>query len=257
MIILNFNFILNISLSKIKRMTRIKVNGCRGDVENIVKILQKIEDNNTNLQQSYNDKLISIQNDFYKQRDKDIELANELQKEIDKQKNENNAYTNYLRQQNREGISNLGILVNDINKIKQTTHISNKTYTHIESLHDQKLAVSNVKNTNDYLIHINDKCLEVSGDKKYTLKTCSNNNLNQRFNFSPITNEYTHYKEFKSFPESPLEYKYFPYNLVKSNTTGLCLQESNGNILLNNCQSLGGQKWKGFTSVGNKCYSQK
>lgn len=257
MIILNFNFLLNISLSKIKRMSTIKVSGCRGDVENIVKILETIDENNISLKKSYNDKLISIQNDFYNQRDKDIEFANELQKEIDKQKNENITYSNYLKEKNRDGIANLGTLVNDINKIKDSIYSSNKSYSHIESLQDQKLAVSNVKNTNDYLIHINDKCLEVSGDKKYKLQTCSNNNLNQRFNFAPITNEYTHYKEFKSFPESHIEYKFFPYNLVKSNTTGLCLQESNGNILLNNCQSLAGQKWKGFTSVGNKCYSQK
>ncbi len=257
MIILNFNFILNISLSKIKRMTRIKVNGCRDDVENIIKILENIEENNINLKKSYNDKLISIQNEFYNQRDKDIEFANELEKEIEKQKKEKSDYTIYLAQKNREGISNMGILVNDINKIKQSVYSSNKSYSHIESLQDQKLAVSNVKDTNDYLIHINDKCLEVSGDKKYTLETCSNNNLNQRFNFAPITNEYTYYKEFKSFPQSTEENKFFPYNLIKSNATGLCLHESNGNILLNNCQSLGGQKWKGFTSIGNKCYSQK
>jgi hypothetical protein len=238
-------------------MTKIKVNGCKGDVENIIQILETIEGNNINLKKSYNDKLISIQNDFYNQRDKDIEFANELKNEIDKQKKEKSGYAIYLAQKNREGISNLGTLVNDINKLKDSVYSSNNSYSHIESLQDQKLAVSNVKNTNDYLIHINDKCLEVSGNKTYTLENCSDNNLNQRFNFAPITNEYTYYKEFKSFPQSTEENKFFPYNLVKSNSTGLCLHESNGNILLNNCQSLAGQKWKGFTSIGNKCYSQK
>jgi len=238
-------------------MSIIKVSGCSGDVENIVKILETIEGNNINLKKSYNDKLISIQNDFYNQRDKDIEFANELKDEIDKQKKEKSGYAIYLAQKNREGIANLGTLVNDINKIKDSVYSSNKSYSHIESLQDQKLAVSNVKNTNDYLIHINNKCVEVSGNKKFTLETCSDNNLNQRFSFAPITNEYTYYKEFKSFPESIQEKNFFPYNLVKSNSTGLCLHESNGSILLNNCQSLAGQKWKGFTSIGNKCYSQK
>lgn len=235
-------------------MPVIKVSGCTDDVTNVVKILETIEENKTNLKNSYSDKLISIQNDFYNQRNKDIELANLLANEIEKQKNENITYSNNLKQHNIDGIRNIGTLVNDINKLKNNVQAANKTYSHIESLQDQKLAVSNVKNTNDYLIHINNKCLEVSGNKTYKLENCSDNNLNQRFNFAPIIDEYTYYKEFKSFPT---ENQLFPYNLVKSNTTGLCLHESNGSVLLNNCQSLAGQKWRGFTSVGNKCYSQK
>jgi hypothetical protein len=235
--------------------TVIKVSGCAEDVANVGAILNNMEQNKTDLIQAYNNKLLSIQNDFYSQRDKNIALQTELAAEIEKQKNQNIDYINHLKQKKNEGLRNIGTLVNDINKLKQTVYSNNKTYTYIESLQEQKMAVSNVKDTNDYLIHINNKCLEASGDKTYTLTPCSDNNLNQRFNFAPITNEYTYYKEFKSYPESNQEKNFFPYNLIKSNTSGLCLQESNGNILLNNCQSLPGQKWKGFTSTGNKCYS--
>lgn len=237
--------------------TTIKVSGCDDDVKNIQSIIQTIQTNKEKLISTYNDKLINIQNTFYNQRNRDIELQTEIDTEINKQIQENDVYTNYLIRNNTNNIRNIGTLVNDINKLKHSSYIGNTSYSHIESLREQRLAVSNVKDTKDYLIHINNKCLEVSGDKKYTLTPCSDNNLNQRFNFAPITNEYTYYTQFKSFPESIEENNFFPYNLVKSNTTGLCLQESNGSILLNNCQSLAGQKWKGFTSIGNKCYNQK
>ena len=121
--------------------------------------------------------------------------------------------------------------------------VGNKNYNSIRSLNDQLLSVSNVPGTNDYMIHLNNNCLDVSSNNTYSVKPCDSNSITQRFSMNPINNNTSFMTQFKINPD---ESESYPYNLVKSKLTGLCLEENNGNVLLNRCQSLNGQKWRGF-----------
>jgi hypothetical protein len=222
---------------------RINLSGCTNDIKTVENIIQTIDKNQGEMIDAYNNKLKNLQNIYYDSMNANVPFEKELQTEEAKTKQENINFLSKLVAKNNEGKKNIGRIINDIDSSKYQLLVNNQNYTNIRSLNQQNLAVSNVPGTNDYMIHLNDNCLDVSGNNTYSVQPCNKYSLAQRFTLNPVHNNDTYFTQFKSNPDSVESY---PYNLVKSKLTGLCLEENNGNILLNKCQSLNGQKWRGF-----------
>jgi hypothetical protein len=236
---------------------RLRLQGCSNNVEQVIDIIRNIDDKQTSVRQNYDNKLADIQNQFYINRHLDKQYVDALNTEIAKQLEEDNNYINQIKIQNVEGVRNIGTLVNDIKKI-QGELLVDKAFTSMKSLNNQQISVSNIPNTRDYLIHLNDKCLDVKDKFTYSVQPCNEDSMTQRFSLNPVNDNNTFYSHFKEYPAILNDNNQYPYNLIKSKSTNLCLQEDNGNIIMNTCKSLSGQKWRGFkTNVGNNCPSQK
>lgn len=206
-----------------------------------------IETKRQNLSTKFDTKLLEVQNEFYLHRYDDDELQKELDREIEKQKQNNEEEARFLLTENTKKVQDVLKLSNDVKKM-QTDLLKNvKSYNNIKSLNGQDLAISNIKDTNDYLIHINNKCLTTDSNKNYNLSECSYNDFSQRFTINPVSDNNSYTKEY-GFKPQVSEIRSYPYNLVKSKLNGLCLEENNGSVFLNNCQSLNGQKWRGMQS---------
>lgn len=215
------------------------------NTDDVQKLVRSVDRNKTNLLNNYDNKLKEIQNEYYLRRGDDKLLENDLNNELERQKdNEQKEYTKILLQNNKN-IQNIVELVNDIKKQKSQMLDNNTNYTSIESLNGQHLSIQNIKNTNDYMIYVNNKCLSVNLDKKYSLEMCDNNSPTQRFTLNPVNDNSSYLSQY-NMKAQPTEIISYPYNLVKSKLTGLCLQEQNGSLFMNQCTSLNGQKWKGM-----------
>ena len=105
------------------------------------------------------------------------------------------------------------------------------------------------------MINVNQSCLFNDKDNNFSLKTCDNNSLGQRFKLTAIYDEDSYYNEFKQLPTQEIT-KQFPFNIVKSNISKGCLTDNNATgISINECKSLEGQKWIGLKNTPQKCFS--
>lgn len=219
--------------------------------DNIKNLIINIQEKKELLSNTYNNKLVEIQNKFYEHRYDDNLLQNELDREIAKQIEYDTNDAENLRLENNKKIQDVIKLSNDVKNL-QTNNLTNfKSYNNIKSLNGQNLAISNIKDTNNYLIHINNKCLSTDINNNYKILECNQNNLSQQFTINPIVDNNSYTTEYNFKPQLS-EIRSYPYNLIKSKLNGLCLQEDNGSILINTCQSLNGQKWRGMQTK-NKC----
>ncbi len=207
------------------------------------------------LSENYNNKLIDIQNKFYEHRYDDKLLQAELDKEIQNQISNDTIDANNLFLDNTQKMQDIIKLSNEVKQMQTSLMNNVKTYDHIKSLNGQQLTISNIENTNDYRIHINNKCLSTDTNNNYKISTCNNNDFSQRFTINPVIDNNSYTKEYNFNPQLS-EIRSYPYNLVKSKLNGLCLEESNGSVFVNKCQSLNGQKWRGMQSK-NKQNCQK
>jgi hypothetical protein len=220
--------------------------------QNIVGLVDSIDNNRKNLETKYNDKLVSIQNEFYNNRLDDNQLKTMLEQEIRDKTTKDGIYYQNARLENIKKMQDVNALIADLRTHQSNLINNSSSYTTIKSLKGQNLAVSNVPNSKDYMIHVNNKCVSVNSKQNYSLETCNNNRMSQRFTIKSINDNASYLSQF-NVRAPPTEIISYPYNLVKSKLTGLCLEENNGELTLNNCSSLAGQKWKGMTTHNNKC----
>ena len=220
--------------------------------DNIISLVQSIDKNRNDLETKYNTNLVNIQDAFYRHRLDDEALKKYLDNEIKDKTAKDAVYYQNARLNNVKKMQDVNALITDL-RTQQSSLINNySSYTTIKSLKGQHLAVSNVPNTKDYMIHVNNKCVSVSNKKNYSLQECNNNRMSQRFTIESINDNAAYLAQFNT-RAPPSEISSYPYNLVKSKLTGLCLEENKGELMIGNCSSLEGQKWKGMTSGVKTC----
>ena len=219
---------------------------------NIIDLVRSINGKKNKLETDYNSKLVSIQNNFYNHRLDDITLKTMLEKEIADKEVQDEMYYKNARLENIKKMQDVNTLIADLRTQQSKLTNNYSSYTTIQSLKGQHLAVSNVPDTKDYMIHVNNKCLSVNGKQSYSLEECNNNRMSQRFTIESINDNASYLAQF-NIRAPPTEIISYPYNLVKSKITGMCLEENNGELMLNNCSSLSSQKWKGMTSNNKIC----
>jgi hypothetical protein len=220
--------------------------------QNIINLINSINGNKNKLESDYDRKLTSIQNEFYNHRLDDTKLKVMLENEIKNKEAQYGVYYQNARLENIKKMQNINSLITDLRTQQSNLANNNTSYTTIQSLKGQNLAVSNVPNTKDYMIHVNNKCVSVNSRQNYSLEMCNNNRMSQRFTIESINDNASYLSQFNT-RAPPTEIISYPYNLVKSKLTGLCLEENNGELTLNNCSSLAGQKWKGMSSNTKIC----
>jgi hypothetical protein len=220
--------------------------------DNIIGLVQSIDTNKNALEAKYNTKLKIIQDAFYRHRLDDEALKMYLDNEIKAKAAKDAVYYQNARLNNVKKMQDVNALITDLRTQQSNLITDYSSYNTIKSLEGQHLAVSNVPNTTDYMIHVNNKCVSVSNKKNYSLQECNNNRMSQRFTIESINDNASYLAQF-NIRAPPTEIVSYPYNLVKSKLTGLCLEENKGELTLNNCISLDGQKWKGMTSGVKTC----
>jgi hypothetical protein len=213
-----------------------------------------LDEQRNNLSNNYNDKLVEVQNEFYNHRLDDEKLNAELSNELMKQIEYDNTEYQKLNLQKTQNIQKAVELSNDVNKLKKNLMTNVKTYNNIKSLNGQDLSIRNIRKTNDYMININNKCLSTDLNNNYSVENCNMNNKSQRFTINPVIDNNSYYSQYNFKPQMS-EIRSYPYNLIKSKMNGLCLEEDNGKLFINKCESLNGQKWRGMhiNSKSQKC----
>ena len=220
--------------------------------KDIINLVKSIDANKIALGSKYDSKLLSIQNEFYNHRMDDLTLKNMLEREIANKEAQDAVYYQNAKLENIKKMQNINSLITDLRTQQSNLVNNNSNYTTIQSLKGQQLAISNVPNTRDYKIHVNNKCVSVNSRQNYSLEECNNNRMSQRFTLEAINDNASYLTQFDT-RAPPTEIISYPYNLVKSKLTGLCLEENNGELSLNKCTSLAGQKWKGMNSGVKNC----
>ena len=118
----------------------------------------------------------------------------------------------------------------------------------IKSLQNsQPLTVKSLENGN-YLINVNNKCLETNALAKTTLKPCNANNPNQYFSLDTIFNVNDYENNLNNDGEKYLidkkTFKY-PFNIVKSIASDNCLTNNNSVLTITPCKPNISQQWSG------------
>jgi hypothetical protein len=157
-------------------------------------------------------------------------------------------------QQQNDMINNLANSINEIDTIQKKI-ISNTTpiINNVRSFKGQNLVVTPVKNNNNYLININNNCLNVDSDTKYSLKPCNDKSPQQLFKINTINDEISFYNHYGVHPNEQ-DLTEFPFSVIKSNINNYCLTDNNGTgISIDKCTNMEGQKWRGMKRDDISC----
>lgn len=220
--------------------------------DKIEELVKDLEASKKQIKGVYDNKLHELQQTIYDHSRDDELLKNELDTELKMhiQKETDLFKAHQLSQDN--GMQNINNKINNLLLTQRELLSKGYRYGNINSLDDnQKLAVSSIEGTNDYLINVNNKCLHTNSKNQYTLQQCEQNSVGQRFQIHPIYDDQTYYAIFNKNP-TQADQEAYPYNIVQSKLTNNCLEQDKGDIYLNKCESLKGQKWIGILGESNK-----
>ena len=219
-------------------------------------LMINLRDNKIKLENNYIDKIKNIQNNIYTHQtdDNKLQVIFNQQKDLENQENLK-FYQDYQKKQN-DKINNLLAKSNELqNNIYNPDFFTKQTYGIIQSSLGQHLSLTPININDSYMINVNQSCIFNDKDNNFSLKTCDNNSLGQRFKLTYIYDEDSYYKEFNQLPTQEI-IKQFPFNIVKSNVSNGCLTDNNNTgISINECKSLEGQKWFGLKNTPQKCFS--
>ncbi len=221
-------------------------------LEKIEQLVKDLEVSKKNIKKVYNDKLYEVQEIIYEHSNDDELLKKDLDKELKKHiQNETDLFKKHQSSQD-----NSMQMINDkINNLLLTQReLLSRGYRYgvINSLDgNQKISVTSISGTNDYLIHANNKCLHTNKQNQYSLQPCQENSVGQRFQIESIYDDQSYYASFNKNPTAA-DQEAYPYNVVRSKVTNNCLEQDKGNIYLNKCESLKGQKWAGILGEGSQ-----
>jgi hypothetical protein len=155
-------------------------------------------------------------------------------------------------------------LTNDINFINnQTKHMSvpQTNYNSIKSLQNgmnlsiQHINSNQTKQSNKYLVKLNDGCLKTTPSGSYSVKPCDAADITQLFSSLPIYDS----NYYNSILEKGLDlntvastdsYPY-PFLVMKADNNGNCLQNNQGSVSIEPCGILKSQRWKGLKNPVN------
>ncbi len=220
----------------------------------VTKLLTDLNTRSINLQDKYVATIKKLQDSINDYQYDDQRLENIYRDhQTKKSQDEYTQLINKNRQQN-DLINNLASSLNEINKIQKKLLNANTTSTvnNIRSFKGQNLVVTPVNN-NNYLINVNNNCLNVDSNNIYSLKPCNNQSPQQLFKINTINDEVSFYNLYGSHPTEQ-DLKEFPFSVVKSNINNYCLTDNNGTgISMDKCTNLEGQKWRGMKRDNISC----
>lgn len=218
----------------------------------IVNVISDLNKKSKNLEAKYTETITKMQDSIYNHQLDDQRLDN-LYKEHQKNKNQNE-YTQLVennRQQN-DMINNLASSLNTINQLqKKILDNTPTTINNIRSFKGQNLVVTPVND--NYLININNNCLNVDSNNRYSLKQCNDQSPQQLFKINTISDETSFYRNYGSNPTEQ-DLADFPFSVIKSNINNYCLSDNNGTgVSMNQCTNMEGQKWRGMKRDNISC----
>jgi len=225
--------------------------------DKIEELVKDLEASKKQIKGVYKNKLNELQQTIYDHSKDDVLLQNELDNELKKHiKRETDLFKAHQLSQNNS-VQTINNQVDNLLMTQRELLSRGYRYGNITSLEgNQKISVSSVSGTNDYLINVNNKCLHTNRKNQYTLQSCQENSVGQRFQINPIYDDQSYYAIFNKNP-SAADQESYPYNIVQSKLSNNCLEHDKGEIYLNKCESLNGQKWAGMLGENSskKCAS--
>lgn len=221
-------------------------NSSGGSTRNIVGLVNDLNKTKQLLHTKYELALRNIQDKYYLNTVIDKQLEQELQKEINNYKKMETGLFKKNKEYQNTSVRGLYDDLVKIKKYEEDLYKLGMTYNNITSLNGQQLTVSNIRD-NKYMIHLNNQCTSSSSSNPFGLNMCDPNSTSQSFEVKPIYDDESYFAQFQTNPEKG-EMDLYPYNILKSSLTGLCIEEAGGKITVNKCNSLKGQKWIGLVN---------
>jgi hypothetical protein len=218
----------------------------------IANLVTDLNKKSKNLETKYVETVRKIQDSINDYQYDDQRLENIY---IEKKNNRSQMEYNQLLEKNKQQnnmINNLASSLNEIKKIQKTL-LTNNTLpiNNVKSFQGQNLVVTPVND--NYLININNNCLNVDSNNIYSLKPCNNQSPQQLFKINTIVDEISFYNHYGSNPTFQ-DLRDFPFSVIKSNINNYCLTDNNGTgISINKCDNLEHQKWKGMKYNNVSC----
>jgi len=155
----------------------------------------------------------------------------------EREKNQNNKISDLKKKVKSFMDENTFVLPNTEIKINSIKSLQNS----------QPLTVTSLENGN-YLINVNNKCLETNALAKTTLKPCNADNPNQYFSLNTIFNindyENNLNNDGEKYSIDNTTFKY-PFNIVKSIASDNCLTNDNSVLTITPCKPNISQQWSG------------
>jgi hypothetical protein len=221
-----------------------KMSNSGGSTKELIALVNDLNKTKNFLNAKYENTLRSIQDKYYLNTVIDTQLQKELNKEINnyKQSELKLFKQNKINQDN--SVMDLYNSLAEMKQYEQELYKQGLLYNKVKSFAGQNLTVSNVRD-NKYLVHLNNQCINSSQNNPLGLDMCDTNALSQRFEVRPVYDNMSYYTEFQKNPTKE-ELELYPYNILKSSITGLCVEDVGGKITVNKCNSLKGQKWIGL-----------
>lgn len=215
----------------------------------IVNMIKDIENKKRTVEETYKNKMINLQNTVYyhnqddKRFEKELSQAREAYLEMENQK-----FLERQKQQDKELEElnqRLAILKsNDID-------YNNSQFLSVKSLYNNQ-NLSLIPNGKTHMIRANNQCLSVN-TQGYQLDRCNRNKPSQQFNILSIKNHEGYYGMYNKQANSDQSY---PFNILKSQLNGSCLESVSGGIKVKPCQDLEAQKWIGLKNKEIKCFEK-
>jgi hypothetical protein len=220
----------------------------------ITNLITDLNKRSKDLEVKYVDTIKRIQDSTYDYQYDDQKLENIYR---EKKQNRSQMEYNQLLEKNKQQndmINNLASSLNDIAELqKKLLNTTTSTINNVRSFKGQNLAVTPVDNNNNYLININNNCLNVDSNNIYSLKPCNTQSSQQLFKINTITDEISFYNHYGSHPTQQ-DLQDFPFSVIKSNVNNYCLTDNNvTGISVDNCTNLEGQKWRGMKRDNVSC----
>ena len=223
-----------------------KMSNSGGSTKELIILVDDLNKTKNFLNAKYENTLRNIQDKYYLNTIIDTQLTKELNNEINKYKQSELELFKKNKINQDMAVMNLYDSLAEMKKYEQDLYKQGLSYNKVTSLNGQNLTVSNVRD-NKYVVHLNNQCINSSQNNPLGLNMCDTNSLSQRFEVRPVYDNMSYYAEFQKNPTNE-EADLYPYNILKSSLTGLCVEDVGGKITVNKCDSLKGQKWIGLVA---------
>ncbi len=231
------------------------INSSGGSTTNIVGLVNDLNKTKQLLHNKYVIALRNIQDKYYLNTVIDKQLDQDLRNQIANYKKMETGLFKKNKEYQNAAVRDLYDSLGKIKEYEQDLYKMGMKYNNVTSLNGQQLTVSNIRD-NKYMVHLNNQCTTSSSKNPFGLNMCDPNSTSQSFEVKPIYDEASYFSQFQTDPPKE-EMDLYPYNILKSSLTGLCIEDVGGRITVNKCNSLKGQKWIGLVNPnGSKTCSK-
>ena len=221
-----------------------KMSNSGGSTKELVALVDDLNKTKNFINAKYHNTVRSIQDKYYLNTIIDTQLKKELDSEISKYKQSELELFKKNKINQDQAVMGLFNTLAEMKQYEKELYNKGLSYNNVKSLNGQNLTVSNVRD-NKYIVHLNNQCINSSQNNPLGLNMCDTNSLSQRFEVRPVYDNMSYYAEFQK-DAGKEEADLYPYNIIKSSLTGLCVEDAGGKITVNKCDSLKGQKWTGL-----------